>query len=391
MMTDSTFALVLTGGGASGAYQVGFLRYLASRYPDLSPGILTGVSAGGIIATHLASREGTIRRSVGRADGPVARSADAGCLPCQPARAGLARRAVGTSAQSVAACRIGTCAKPGGHDAVARIADGDTRRAPGWGDSCDCRRLRARPLDALALTASSYSTGQSVTWVQKREGCGLLTWEQPKHQRQRGSFAWITSWPPRRCRSSSRRLRLMAPGTATEASGWPRRSRLRFISARAGSSRSPRAIRGRAGKRIGRRSKAIRRRRRSPARCSTRSFWTCSMPMRMQLDRIKRSIDRLPHGPRPAACVIWTCWCCGRPGISAALPTNSRSTSPGFPVSGRGLGSRETRSNDMLSLLMFQPEYLARLIELGESDARARAAEIDAFMADEWRAMDTAS
>jgi hypothetical protein len=34
----------------------------------------------------------------------------------------------------------------------------------------------------------------------------------------------------------------------------------------------------------------------------------------------------------------------------------------------------------MLSLLMFQPEYLARLIELGEADARARAAEIDAFL-----------
>jgi hypothetical protein len=46
----------------------------------------------------------------------------------------------------------------------------------------------------------------------------------------------------------------------------------------------------------------------------------------------------------------------------------------------RGLGSRETRSNDMLSLLMFQPDYIARAIELGESDARARSEEIDAFL-----------
>jgi len=52
----------------------------------------------------------------------------------------------------------------------------------------------------------------------------------------------------------------------------------------------------------------------------------------------------------------------------------------GFRFLVRGLGSRETRSNDMLSLLMFQPEYLARLIELGEADARARAAEIEAFV-----------
>src|SRR6185295_18379187 len=45
----------------------------------------------------------------------------------------------------------------------------------------------------------------------------------------------------------------------------------------------------------------------------------------------------------------------------------------------RGLGTRETRSNDMLSLVMFQPDYLARLVELGEADARAREAEIVAF------------
>jgi hypothetical protein len=35
----------------------------------------------------------------------------------------------------------------------------------------------------------------------------------------------------------------------------------------------------------------------------------------------------------------------------------------------------------MLSLLMFQKDYIARLIELGEADARARADEIDAFLA----------
>ena len=46
----------------------------------------------------------------------------------------------------------------------------------------------------------------------------------------------------------------------------------------------------------------------------------------------------------------------------------------------RGLGSRETRSNDLLSLVMFQGDYIARLIELGEADARARADEIDRFL-----------
>ena len=39
------------------------------------------------------------------------------------------------------------------------------------------RSLEAGRLLAIALTATSYSTGQSVTWVQAVEGCGVRTWE----------------------------------------------------------------------------------------------------------------------------------------------------------------------------------------------------------------------
>jgi len=49
----------------------------------------------------------------------------------------------------------------------------------------------------------------------------------------------------------------------------------------------------------------------------------------------------------------------------------------------RGLGTRETRSNDMLSLVMFQGDYVRRLIELGEADAEARLPEIRRFLASE--------
>jgi NTE family protein len=46
----------------------------------------------------------------------------------------------------------------------------------------------------------------------------------------------------------------------------------------------------------------------------------------------------------------------------------------------RGLGTRETRSNDMLSLVMFQSDYVKRLIELGETDAQAWLPEIRRFL-----------
>ena len=49
----------------------------------------------------------------------------------------------------------------------------------------------------------------------------------------------------------------------------------------------------------------------------------------------------------------------------------------------RGLGTRETRSPDILSMLMFQHDYLTRLMEIGEADADARADDIAAFLADD--------
>ena len=61
---DPRLALVLGGGGARAAYQVGVLRHIASRHPNLAPGILTGVSAGGLIAMHLAMREGNFATAV---------------------------------------------------------------------------------------------------------------------------------------------------------------------------------------------------------------------------------------------------------------------------------------------------------------------------------------
>ena len=57
-------ALVMGGGGARGAYQVGLLRHLARRYPDLRFPILTGVSAGAVNVAHLAQHTGTFLAAV---------------------------------------------------------------------------------------------------------------------------------------------------------------------------------------------------------------------------------------------------------------------------------------------------------------------------------------
>jgi NTE family protein len=46
----------------------------------------------------------------------------------------------------------------------------------------------------------------------------------------------------------------------------------------------------------------------------------------------------------------------------------------------RGLGTKDTKSPDFLSLFLFQPDYLQRLVEMGEADAEARLDEIKSLL-----------
>ena len=61
---SSKLALVLPGGGARAAYQVGVLAALAERLPDLEFPILTGVSAGAINTIYLAAHPGQLAQAV---------------------------------------------------------------------------------------------------------------------------------------------------------------------------------------------------------------------------------------------------------------------------------------------------------------------------------------
>lgn len=60
----------------------------------------------------------------------------------------------------------------------------------------------------------------------------------------------------------------------------------------------------------------------------------------------------------------------------------------GFRFLTRGLGTQETRSNDLLSLIMFQPDYLRELVDLGRTDALDRIDEILGFVGGAGRVAD---
>ena len=65
---EKKIGLVLPGGGARGAYQVGVLKAISHIIPDSSPfKVISGTSAGAINASTLASRADSFKEV---------------CLPC---------------------------------------------------------------------------------------------------------------------------------------------------------------------------------------------------------------------------------------------------------------------------------------------------------------------
>ena len=102
-----------------------------------------------------------------------------------------------------------------------------------------------------------------------------------------------------------------------------------------------------------------------------------------QLQQINRLIAGLPEtsrdGLRPIDLLLL------RPSVDLGRLANEYEPElpRAFRFLTRGLGTRETRSNDMLSLVMFQSDYVRRLIELGEEDAATRIADIRQFLDDD--------
>jgi NTE family protein len=380
---DTDLALVLTGGGARGAYQVGVLRYLAEEYPDLAPGVLTGVSAGGIIATHLASQQRAFQESVTELTAlwrnlrmrdvfrvnPID-------LSSRAARWGLRLVGGGLPGSPHARSLVDTTPL---RDLLTRTL----RATPDGVIPGIARRLDAGALRAVTLTASSYSTGQSVTWVQNVDGCGVLTFEHPHRKSLSGSLqvdhvlassALPFFFPAVNIDGSwygDGGIRLTAPLSPAIHLG-----ARRIIAV---STRYPRSRREA--------DQPVVRDYPPPAQVAgvllNAIFLDLLDADAVQLQRINALVDRLPAsargGMRHVDLLVL------RPSRDLGRLANEFEVDlpRGFRFLVRGLGSRETRSNDMLSLLMFQPEYLARLIELGEADARARAAEIGAFLAAE--------
>jgi NTE family protein len=170
--------LVMSGGGARAAYQVGVFRTIARRFPGLQPSVMTGVSAGAINAVFLASYAAPFAEAVERLD--------------RLWYSLTTNQVFRVDSPSLAATTFRWMRR-----LLASAAPG-TRNVQGLLDTSPLRRLLeshlvlkrgriagieeniyAGRLDAFGLTTVNYATGHSVTWVQGR---GIRSWQGPRRE-----------------------------------------------------------------------------------------------------------------------------------------------------------------------------------------------------------------
>ena len=371
--------LVMGGGGARAAYQVGFLRYLARTFPDLHIPYIHGVSAGAINAALLASHHGTFLQAVEELSHLWGDLTVDHVFRVDPRS--LALNSVRWLRQ------LGGGGLRGGRIQVKGLVDTRPLRAH-LTESLHAVRgeltgiqynLEHGRLKALAVSTTSYSTGVSVTWLQGRD---IEPWSRPQRRTEHttitvdhimASAALPLLFPAVKLGNAwygDGGIRLTAPLSPVLHLGARRIMAISNRYARSRREAEESHIHGYP----------------PPAQVAGVLLNAVFLDLldndALRLERLNRLLEALPedkrHGLEPVKLLVL------RPSVDlgklssqfeAQLPRSIRFLT-------RGLGTRETKSPDVLSLILFQPDYLRALMEIGEQDAEARSGEIAEFLSD---------
>ena len=368
-------AIVLSGGGARGAYQVGVLRGIARHLPDLRFPIITGASAGAINAIYLASHPGSLQeatKDLCRVWASIEFSdvfrVDFWCLARNfllwVFRLGLGMGRLSNKVQ-------GLLDTQPLREMLQRELHCQNE-IPGI-----ARNLETGRLDAIALMTVKYSTGQTFNWVQGRD---IQSWQRPA---RRGVSTRLSVEHV----MASAALPLMFPAVELDG-GWFGDGGIRMAAPLSpalhlGANRilaiSTQYPRSQAE--ADRPSSSIYP---PPAQIAGNLLNAIFLDVLDQdvqrLERLNSLLRKLPpeerEGMKPVDILMM------RP--SEDLGKLSARYEPRLPKSfrfmTRNLGTRATESPDSLSLLMFQGDYMQRLIEVGEKDAESRLEEIQALV-----------
>jgi len=373
-------AVVLTGGGARAAYQVGLLKGLAHHFPSLHFQIITGVSAGAINAVFLAAREGTLREKI---DQLTQLWCD---LRCHNVFRPNYRALIPFRAALKTVLPKRWRHFPHGFFNSAPLAvllrelfDSPRRNMPIDGIR---RNLQRGDIRAVALIGMDYSTGQSVRWVQgrrfdvfegpnRRSGPAELTVE---HVLASAALPFI--FPAVRIEDGwygDGGIRLSAPLSAAVHLGARRILAMSTGYQRTADEANTPEIQGYppAAQIIGQLVKAI--------------FLDVIDEDVVRMERMNEMVRQLPpeqrDGFRPIDLFVL------RPSqdLARLAAKYQRFLPRSVKLFTRALGADKTESPDFVSMLMFEPNYTRVLMEIGEKDVESRLPELRTFLGEERR------
>jgi NTE family protein len=368
-------ALVLTGGGARGAYQAGLLRYLGRAYPELRIPILHGVSAGAINIALLAQHHGTFRQAAEELAGLWGElhpekifRVDVASLVGNVGRWGLRLTAAGM-----------TEARTRGMMDTAPLRQFlEEALAPVHGELTGIRyNIDRGTLHGVSVATTDYTTGQSVIWV---EGRAIRTWERPGRVARQchltvdhvmASAALPLFFPAVQIGSNwygDGGIRATAPLSPALHMG---ASKILVVSTRYDRSQREASRSVVAG---------------YPPPAQVIGLLLDSMFLELvdqdvaRMERMNEVLARVPEKHREGMRLVDLLVVRPSQDLARIAAEYEPRLPRAFRLLTRGLGTRETSTPDILSMLMFQDDYVKRLIALGEADAERRAEEIDRFL-----------
>jgi len=373
----------MTGGGARAAYQVGFLRCVARRFPELCVPYMTGVSAGAINAALLASHHGTFLQAVQELSELWANLTTKDVFRTDTRS--LAVNALNWIRQ-LASGGMGLSARGLGSPKLVRgLVDTQPLRAYLTevlhcvnGELTGVRyNLESGRLQALAISATSYSTGRSVTWIQ---GNDVELWQRPqrlprlatiKVDHVMASAALPLFFPAVQVADAwygDGGIRLVAPLSPAVHLGARRVIAVSTRYAPTPAEEEEESIKG------------------YPPPAQVMGILLNSIFLDLldhdavRLRRLNDLIEELPPEKRHDLKEVKLLTLRPSEDLGKMAGRFEAQLPRAFRFLTRGLGTKETRSPDFLSLILFQPDYLQALIEMGERDAEARVDEIKAFL-----------
>jgi NTE family protein len=375
---DDSLALMLGGGGARGAYQAGVLRGMAQRFPHLTFPILSGISAGAVNTIHLAAHPGKLADCADDLidlwlalkpelvydvrSGPLMWNAFSWAARLMSGGFGRGREPMRGMVET---------------NPLRKFLEGVIDRAPDGTIPGIQRNIDSGRLKACALSATSYTTGQSVTWI---EGKDIDLWQRPQRRTEparltvehvMASSALPMLFPAVQVGNEwygDGGVRLTAPLSPSLHLG---ASRILTISTKYQKTQHEANTPTTAGYP-------------PPAQVLGTLYNAVFLDLIdediLRLRKVNQLLMSMPPEKREKMRVVDIMVLRPSEDLGRMARHFEPKLPPFFRYLTRGLGTQKTASPDLISLILFQSDYLKAMIDLGEKDAIAAGDAIQRFL-----------